>query len=278
MILIQQRRPDSLVDIEHLSETLRLVKQSIGGLIPELTDAERTGMRDVLEIACGPGTWSLEMARTYPGFTYTGIDTSHSMIAIAQQEARERRLAVQFLQVSDLLGADFPDHSFDLISAHFLSHVLPKDAWSQLLQACYRMVRPGGWVRLTEFEAGSSNAPAHEELWSLWIQAMNRSGHGFSSGVRHVGILCELEPLLFSTGFSDTRSHSHVINYSYGAPLHNEWKDNLLLLLNCAQPLLVKTGVSTPEHLAQLYHQQQREMHVPTFHAILPMLTVIGRK
>ena len=274
---------EDLVELERLSNKILLIKNALGGLLPGLADAEMAQIHDVLEIGCGPGSWTLEMAQTYYSqkIQVTGIDISHSMIANANIQARDRQLEhlVKHFRVDNLVGPfAFPDASFDLISTQFLSKVLFRDAWPDMVGECWRLLRPGGRLRLTDFEVGESNAPAHEELWSLFILAMRLAGRSFSPGDRHLGLLCEMEPMLIDAGFQDTLCFGHMINYSSGAPLHEEWKKDFLILSKGVQPMLVKMGVATQEHVDMLHQQQQIEMGLQNFHGILPMLTVWGRK
>lgn len=279
--MLLQIDSEHLVELERLSNKSLLIKYAIGSLLPGLADADVAQIHQVLEVGCGPGSWSLDLAQTYyHQMRITGIDTNGIMVAHANAEAQNRHLDnTDHLQVQHLAGPfTFADSSFDLISAQFLSKTLVRDSWTSLVGECWRLLRPGGWLRLTDFGGGESNAPAHEELWSLFIQAMRRSGCSFSQGDRHLGILCEMEPLLFSAGFRDTRCIGHMINYSNGAPLHEEWKRDFLLFAKGVQSLLIKTGVSTQDYLTLLHQRLQREMNLVSFHGILPMLTVWGRK
>jgi SAM-dependent methyltransferase len=280
--MLLQTDSENLVEFERRSNKPLLVKHAIGSLLPGLADTEIAQICNVLEVGCGPGTWSLEMAQTYYRYQMqiTGIDTSGLMVARANTETQDRHLDnIRHLQVPSLAGPfAFEDNSFDLISAQFLSLLLDSTSWISLVRECRRMLRSGGWLFLTDFEAGLSNAPAHEELWSLFIQAMHRSGHSFSQSDRHLGLLCEMEPFLFSAGFHDTRCIGHMINYSSGALLHEEWKRDFFLFMKGIQSMLIETGVVTQERLIALYQQQQREMNLQSFHGVLPMLTVWGRK
>ena len=272
---------DNFIELERLSNSTLLVKHSLGGLLPGCSPKEIACIHDVLEIGCGPGAWSLEMAETYYGqMQVVGVDSSPLMVAHANIQAQGRQLDnVRHFQIQDISNKfTCADNSFDLISAQFLSKVLYKDSWPALMRECWRLLRPGGWLRLTEFEVGESNSPAHEELWSLFIRAMRIAGRSFAPHDRHLGIMCELEPLLFQTGFRDTRNLAHIINYSRGAELHEEWKRDFLMLARSAQAFLIKTGVSTQSYLEELQDRQQKEMSLQNFHAILPMLTVWGKK
>jgi ubiquinone/menaquinone biosynthesis C-methylase UbiE len=250
--------------------------------LPGLGESEITAIHQVLEIGCGPGTWSMELAQTYyHQMRVTGVDTNPIALSYATAQARKRHLDnVGYLYVRDLAGPyTFPDDSFDLISAQFLlSNSLSKHSWLRAMRECWRLLRPGGWLRLTDFEVAMSNAPANEELALLFIRAMHRLGYGVSPSDRHLGILCEMEPLLIEAGFSDVRSMSHMINYSSGAPLHEEWKKDFHIFAKAMESMLVETEVATSEQIQMLERQAEVERNFQNFRGLIPMLTVWGKK
>jgi SAM-dependent methyltransferase len=184
------------------------------------------------------------------------------------------------IQVPHLAGPhpQFADHSFDVISAQFLSRVLTRDDWLPLLEECRRLLRPGGQIFLTDFGSSISNSPAHEEFWSRLIQWLRQSGRSFAPGNRHTGILCELEPLLSTVGFGKTRISCDIVNCSYGADYHEEWKRNFLVFSKRIMSFLLSQGLSTSEQIDRLLQRLQIEMNLPSFHALLPVLTVCGQK
>lgn len=133
-------------------------------------------------------------------------------------------------------------------------------------------------MHVTEAEVGMSNAPAHEELTRLFLGALQRAEIGFASSDRHLGVLCELEPLLSDAGFQACSCRAHMVNYSYGADLSEAWKRDTLIYAKEVQPFLVHTGVATEASLETLYQQLQYEMNLPSFHALQPFLMVWGTK
>src|SRR5437660_12012298 len=78
-------------DTENAAEMARLVRQShpitkvLGRLFPQELDLNT--IHDVLDVACGPGTWALEVAQTYPQMRVTGFDISRRMIDYARSIA-----------------------------------------------------------------------------------------------------------------------------------------------------------------------------------------------
>lgn len=93
--------------------------------------------RNILEIGCGIGRDAEELIKK--GFTYTGIDASWGMLALA----RERIGAGNFKRM-DFYVLDFPDGSFDgfWASAAFLH--APKDRVKDALSEARRILTPHG--------------------------------------------------------------------------------------------------------------------------------------
>src|SRR5690348_16984452 len=60
-----------------------LMRQHMG-LLPGMDASSLAQVKDVLEIGCGPGGWTLQAAQTYPDKRIMGIDSSPTMIAYAR--------------------------------------------------------------------------------------------------------------------------------------------------------------------------------------------------
>src|SRR5215472_3460526 len=105
------------IDAENAAEMARLTRQdrlitkSMGGLFPEISDL--SGVHAILDVACGPGGWVLDVARTYPDMHVKGVDISEIMIAYASCMAQTEALGNASFQVMNALQPlDFPDNSF----------------------------------------------------------------------------------------------------------------------------------------------------------------------
>src|SRR5438270_13640796 len=68
---------------------------------------------EVLEVAPGPGYLAVEMART-GRVLVTGLDISRTFVQIAEQNAREAGVSVDFRQ-GDAAAMPFADDSFGLV-------------------------------------------------------------------------------------------------------------------------------------------------------------------
>ncbi len=69
-----------VIDAESGAEVAQLIEQDrflntyMGGPIPERDDMG--SMHTVLDLACGPGGWALEVANCYPQLQITSVDVS----------------------------------------------------------------------------------------------------------------------------------------------------------------------------------------------------------
>jgi glycosyltransferase involved in cell wall biosynthesis/2-polyprenyl-3-methyl-5-hydroxy-6-metoxy-1,4-benzoquinol methylase len=98
---------------------------------------------DVLEVGCGTGYLSLELARR--GRDVTGIDVSAVAVDIARRHAAGTPAR---FEVASAVELPFPDSSFDVVfSVEVMEHLHPSDARAHLSEAA-RVLRRGGryWV------------------------------------------------------------------------------------------------------------------------------------
>src|SRR5260370_16350274 len=86
-----------VIDSESGAETERLMFQDnlltrhLGGLFPIAIDHE--GEMRVLDLACGPGGWMLNVAYECPNAEVYGVDINQDIVRYAQSHACSRRLA-----------------------------------------------------------------------------------------------------------------------------------------------------------------------------------------
>jgi demethylmenaquinone methyltransferase/2-methoxy-6-polyprenyl-1,4-benzoquinol methylase len=125
-----------------------------GGAIPELDEQELTAgghalnakidafapTGDVLELACGPGTWTERLLRY--ATTLTAVDASPEMLALAAEKVGDQR--VRFIHAD--LFAWRPDRTYDVVFFGFwLSHV-PLERFESFWAMVATCLRAGGRV------------------------------------------------------------------------------------------------------------------------------------
>ena len=111
--------------------------------------------RKVLDLGCGPGFFSIILAKM--GYEVTAVDCSEGMLAQARQLVKRAGLEIT-LQQKDINHPEFPDDSFDAIVSRNVTWTL-SNPW-QVYEECQRLLRPGG--RLLLFDA-NWNMPLYDD-------------------------------------------------------------------------------------------------------------------
>ncbi len=152
------------------SHRWRTAENSAAYLLPHL----RAG-QDLLDVGCGPGNITLDLAaRVAPG-RVVGIDAALDVIETAS-EASDRPEQVTFA-VGDVYALDAADASFDVVHAHqVLQHLTDPVA---ALREMRRVLRPGGVVAVRDSDYASFTwAPDSPEIvrWNeLYHQIARRN-------------------------------------------------------------------------------------------------------
>jgi SAM-dependent methyltransferase len=97
---------------------------------------------DVLDVGCGPGTITTEIAGLVAPGRVVGLDASEEVVAAAHEAAADA-VTLEF-RAGDAAALPFDDASFDVVHAHqLLQHVADPVA---VLREMGRVARPGGVV------------------------------------------------------------------------------------------------------------------------------------
>jgi ubiquinone/menaquinone biosynthesis C-methylase UbiE len=269
---------ESAAEMARLTRQDRLITKGMGGLFPERDDIGE--MNAILDIACGPGGWVFDVAHAYPKVEVVGIDISPTMIQYARAQARVQGMDnARFHEMNALQPLDFPDHSFDLVNARFLVGFMPAAAWPGFLRECVRVTKPGGVIRLTEFdEPGRTNSLAFEEWSALTFRAIQRAGLTSAPDGRNFGIMPLLGRFLREAGCQHVQQKAHVIDFSFGTEAYHDMYENCVIAFKLVQPFLVKVGVTSAEEAEQKYQQMLLEMMEQDFCGLWYFLTVWGEK
>jgi len=269
--------PENVAEMARLLGQDRLITKGMGGLFSERFDL--SGIHRILDLACGPGGWALEVAFTYPKIEVVGVDVSRAMIDYANAQVRVQGLDNASFQVMDIQKPlDFPDGSFDLVNARFINF-LPAAAWPRLMQELRRITRLGGVIRLTESEWWYfTNSPALENLNAMIIRALKLQGESFSQSGRFTGVLPMLGRFLLDAGCVNVNYRSHVIDYSYGTEAYEGFRHDAAIVFKLFQPFIVRMGAATQEEVNQLYEQMQLEMMKDDFRGLMLPLTAWGER
>lgn len=273
----------SMLDANSAIETARLIHQHelitrfMGGLLPEGING--SNIKQVLDLACGPGGWVLDLAHAHPETLVTGIDISKTMVCYARASARVQGLENARFTIMDILEPlDFPDGTFDLVHARLLVTILPKEAWSQVIQQCMRVLRPGGILCLAESDMPLTNSPACEKLTELCLRAMHLADYHAAPDKKYLSITSLLGDFLYSVGCQQVQHHAHFLNYSPGTEGYWSMFRNMEVLHELLKPFLLTMEVAAEDELLQFQHEAIIQMLSDDFCGDWCLVTVWGLK
>ncbi len=265
-------------EIARLLRQNELMKREIGGFIPFGVDQVGT-LNNILDIACGPGGWALDVAFALPEVRVVGIDVDRQMIQYANMRAKQQELNNASFRIMNVLQPlDFSDGSFDLINSRFLSGFMPSTAWSRLIQEYFRIVRSGGVIVLTEMEQNITNSPANERINAMFALAMKTVSYSFSPDGRHIGITPMISSFLQNAGCQSIQKVAQVIDFSFGTEVHESFYQDLMITYQLMKPFLANIGVTRIEEYDSLYQQALIEMKSNDFRGVNFILTTWGVK
>ncbi|CAG8716290.1 22367_t:CDS:2, partial [Dentiscutata erythropus] len=101
----------------------------------------------ILDIACGAGHWSFEIAQEFPQAEIYGVDI------MPQFPTEIKPSNCHFMECNIKDGLPFEDNEFDYVFMRYLHLVMKEDQWVPLLNDIRRVLKPGGIVESVELDA-----------------------------------------------------------------------------------------------------------------------------
>lgn len=270
--------PSSQEEAARLRHLNSLVQRALGGL-PDLSRRKH-----ILDLACGPGGWTLDVGAAYPEQQIIGVDNDPLMIRIAQEQAlvagkdNSSLPNVSFQHM--LLTPPFPFESdtFDYIHTCGLASFLSRVSWPDFLVESFRLLRPGGTISCTEAELPVTSSAAFERYCTLIAQAYRLSDRNLSGGVRAIGVSAALPYLLRLAGFQHVKVRPAFLDFSADGHEHRSVLQNAVVALRLLQPFLIGASVTTLSEIEALYLQALEDMHAEHFVGSLVLFLVQGEK
>lgn len=123
---------------------------------------------DVLDIGCGPGTISADLARLVAPGRVVAVDNAADAVAATAGEARARGMTNLDALVGDAYDLAFPDACFDVVHAHqVLQHLSDPVA---ALREWRRVTKPGGVVAARESDYAAMTWYPLDPLLTEWLE------------------------------------------------------------------------------------------------------------
>jgi tRNA (cmo5U34)-methyltransferase len=134
-------------------------------LIAAAAAATTAHARQVLDLGCGAGNYTLKLLESLPNLDVTLIDLSKPMLDRAVERVGRATSGTVTTIQGDVREIDLGVEQFDIVLAAAVLHHLRTGAeWRTVLSAFHRALRPGGsmWV----FDLVDSSIPAVQRL--MW--------------------------------------------------------------------------------------------------------------
>jgi SAM-dependent methyltransferase len=180
---------------------VRLFGVPISGLrirLRRILPAIRGDYQSIIDLGCGKGIFTFELAKRYPRARVVGVDLDEEQIRINRAIAEKRGIRNIEFQLGDILKMSF-ENEFDLaLSVDNLEHI-EDDVGA--LQIVRRALKPGG--------ALVCHVPAYERIWLMRGTAVNFNVPGH---VRPGYRRDELREKLTRAGFT-VESVGHTYGY-----------------------------------------------------------------
>ncbi|CAO3654639.1 unnamed protein product [Mucor fragilis] len=136
------------------------------------TDQERLGKVVVLDIGCGLGTWTMEMATQFPHVHFIGVDKQ----AYFPHDIKPKNCHFKLFDINQsMVKLPFLDQSVDYIFQRDLNWDLSEATWLPLVREFFRILKPGGWIELVEPDIETHSTSSYEDfLTNKLIDAFRR--------------------------------------------------------------------------------------------------------
>jgi ubiquinone/menaquinone biosynthesis C-methylase UbiE len=182
-----------------------------------LLDHLRPGM-SVLDVGCGPGTITADLARIVAPGRVTAVENAPEMLETARRETREA--APVGVVAADAHALGLASGAFDVVHAHqVLQHVADP---VQVLREMRRVCAPTGVVAVRDSDYGAFTwYPGLPELdeWLTLYQRLARSNGGEPDAGRRLLAWCR------QAGFRETTPSSST--WCFATPPDREWWGHL---------------------------------------------------
>lgn len=118
----------------------RIWKRRLVGLLPDLA-APRC-----VDLACGTGDVTFELAARFPKGQIVGIDLTPAMIEVARERSRFRNLS---FQAEDMCRTSVADGWADIVTGSYALRNAP--VLDEAFREIRRVLKPGGWAAFLDF-------------------------------------------------------------------------------------------------------------------------------
>ena len=153
------------------SHRWRTAENSAAYLLPHLAPGQ-----SVLDVGCGPGTITLDLARQVAPGVVVGVDRVEPPLETARADAAAAGATNVRFERGDAYALPFPDASFDVVHAHqLLQHMTEPVA---VLTEMARVCAPGGMVAARDSDYAAMTWFPQLPLLDRWLELYEAIARG----------------------------------------------------------------------------------------------------
>jgi ubiquinone/menaquinone biosynthesis C-methylase UbiE len=248
------------------SHEWRTAENSAGYLLDRLAPG-----LELLDVGCGPGTITADLARRVAPGRAVGIDSAAEVVARAAERSHVANVS---FRVGDVYALPFDDGSFDVVHAHQVLQHLP-DPVAALVEM-RRVLRVGGVLGVREGDFGgfmwAPSDPVLDRWMALYHQVTARNGAEADAGrhlLRWVRTAGFTEPLMTSS------------TWTFADPETRAWWGGLWaerVQFSALAEQAVDYGLSDPDELAEIARAFRRWAEDPDATFVIPHGEVLATK
>lgn len=229
-------------------------------------------VEQVLDVACGPGDWVLDMAHTYRDINFFGIDRNPAMVSYARALATSSQREDVLFGVGDMHAlAPVLNGSFDVVHTRFVKEATAMRQWPTLLKGLLRLCRPGGYVVLTEYDYPKTNSTAFKRWFSLLEEAVR-----VMDGTPTLPTC--LAAIARNCRWHEVETRITTLNLSAGTEAHAFLYTHVEQLVQLVEPLLLHTKVCNKRDVTQLARDMLMDFQDEMFCAMWSLTTIVGMR
>lgn len=249
----------------HLDARMYRYMQDVIGnrLIPAPISMQ--GMRIVLDIGCGAGDWLIDLAHLYPTIQMYGLDINHETLRLAHDRCVYSHLTnIQWRQIDSMQDVSLPDSYVDLIHLRRCHYWITPQRWRTFFAACTRLLKPGGWISVTDIEMTELSSSAFVTLRRALLCTLNRLHHCMDPTSNDYGNLPRLSCMLHESSFSQVKYELYAIDLGFMSGLSGQYfLSNILQNMYSMRDIIIAQGELSEGTFDALFSQLQIDLRDP---------------
>ena len=131
--------------------------------------------KELLDIGCGAGNYTLKMLSKIPGLNCVLNDLSMPMLQKAKERVSSQTTGKVIIIQDDMRNLNLPDNHFDIIlAAATLHHLRDDDDWGLMFTKIYKMLKPGGSFWVSDFITHNAEpvTKLFEDQYSRYLETL----------------------------------------------------------------------------------------------------------